>query len=136
VIGYTAVLLVLLSVLGYLFLSRSSVQATALRAPGTLYQEKPGNVISNLYTLKVINKTNKPMILQVKILEPAGGSLTLVGGDIAAPAGDIAQSAFFVDIPRARLTGEKTFVVIGLFAGSELMCKVSTAFLGPIPDEL
>ncbi len=129
-IGYTAVLVLLLALLGYLFLSRSSVDATVLRAPGTLYQEKPGEVISNLYTLKVINKTNRGMSLEARLLKPEG-TLTLVGGELAAPAGSVAQAPLFIDIPRARITDEKTSLVIGIYSKGELLQKVSTAFLGP-----
>jgi len=55
--GYTAVLGILTMVLiGMLFL-RNDVEATILRLPGQLYQKKENNVISNVYTYKVINKT-------------------------------------------------------------------------------
>ncbi|MGB0892308.1 MAG: cytochrome c oxidase accessory protein CcoG, partial [Flavobacteriaceae bacterium] len=57
--GYSAVLLILISIfIGMLFL-RNDVEATILRLPGQLYQHKENNIISNVYTFKIINKTNK-----------------------------------------------------------------------------
>ena len=57
--GYSAVLFILVGVLiGMLFL-RNDVEATILRLPGQLYQHKENNIISNVYTFKVINKTTK-----------------------------------------------------------------------------
>ena len=55
--GYSAILGILIAVLiGMLFL-RNDVEATILRLPGQLYQQKENNIISNVYTFKVVNKT-------------------------------------------------------------------------------
>ena len=53
--GYTAVLVILTGLLiGMLFL-RNDVEATILRLPGQLYETKENNVISNVFTYKLIN---------------------------------------------------------------------------------
>jgi len=57
--GYAAVLTVLMVVLvGMLFL-RNDLEATILRLPGQLYERKENNMISNVYTYKLINKTSR-----------------------------------------------------------------------------
>src|SRR5690606_247655 len=57
--GYSTVLGILTGVLiGMLFL-RSDVEAVVLRLPGQLYEMKDDNMISNVYTYKLINKTTK-----------------------------------------------------------------------------
>ena len=53
-IGYTVVLLLLIGLLAVLVLTRSNVELTILRTPGLLYQDQPGNKISNLYDVKII----------------------------------------------------------------------------------
>jgi polyferredoxin len=55
--GYTTILAILVGILiGLLFL-RNDVEANILRLPGQLFQHK-GENISNIYTYKIINKTN------------------------------------------------------------------------------
>ena len=69
-VAYSAVLLVLVLVLSGFLLSRKDVQATVMRAQGMLYQEQPDNKISNLYNIKLVNKTRKdiPVIIKVEDL--------------------------------------------------------------------
>ncbi len=57
--GYIAVLTILIGLLtGMLFL-RNDVEATVLRLPGQLFEHKENNIISNVFTYKLVNKTTK-----------------------------------------------------------------------------
>ena len=58
-VGYTVVLLALGVVLAFLLFTRSDVQATLLRAQGALFQKMPDGRYSNLYTVRVVNKTSR-----------------------------------------------------------------------------
>jgi len=64
VIGYTTVLLVLLTTLTVLFAQRKDLDINILRTPGMLFQKQPDNKISNMYNLKVSNKTFTEMPLE------------------------------------------------------------------------
>ncbi|MEE9465999.1 MAG: cytochrome c oxidase accessory protein CcoG, partial [Candidatus Neomarinimicrobiota bacterium] len=97
--GYSAVLILLLGAIVGLVALRGDVETTVLRTPGLLYQEKPGNLISNLYTAKIVNKTTNMLPLELRLIEPSG-ILSLVGGAVTLPAGELAQLAFFIDIDR------------------------------------
>jgi hypothetical protein len=57
VIGYSVVLVFLLGVLTFLLATRTDVDVTILRTPGMFYQEQPDGRISNVYDVKVLNKT-------------------------------------------------------------------------------
>ena len=48
IIGYSAVLLILVSALAFTLISRKDTETTMLRTPGILYQVNPGGIISNL----------------------------------------------------------------------------------------
>src|SRR5690606_23762680 len=65
-VAYTAVLVALVAVFGWLIFSRSQVEGTLLRAKGSSYQLHPDGTVSNLYSLELINKTNTdiPFTLQ------------------------------------------------------------------------
>ena len=42
-----------------MLLLRNDVEATVLRLPGQLYEHKEGNIISNVFTYKLVNKTTE-----------------------------------------------------------------------------
>ena len=65
--AYTTVLLLLLALQGFLLVNRNQVEATVLRVPGMLYQEQPGNRISNLYNVQLLNKTTEPMNITLQL---------------------------------------------------------------------
>ena len=131
VIAYTAVLAVIIGVLVFLFVSRSEVETTILRAPGTLYLEPEAGTIRNLFTMKVVNKTKEELPIRLELIAPEG-TLEYVGGKAATvePA-SLAESAFFIDIAADRLTGIKTPIRIGVYSGDRLLEEVSTGFMGP-----
>ena len=133
VIAYSAVLTVLVGVIIYLFIARVDLQATMLRAPGSLFQEKGDDIISNLYTIKVINKSKEQRTIELRLLEPEG-TLTIVGGQaITLPNGGIVEAAAFIDIERDELTGFSTPVKVGIYANGELKQTIRSTFSGPMP---
>jgi cytochrome c oxidase accessory protein FixG len=131
VIGYSSVLLVLLGVIVFLFFARSDIEATVLRAPGTLYQMQDEQSVRNLFTLRVVNKTKDNLDIRLELSE-RNGTLSVVGDkNILAAANGFAESAFFVDLPLSELDGIKTPITISLFSGDRLLERVETAFMGP-----
>lgn len=129
-VGYSAVLLLLGSVLFALLLMRSDVDVTMLRARGTLFQELPNGRISNLYLLKVTNKTNRDLPVSLRLEAPAG-TLTVAGGPIRLSAGKQFESSVIVELPRAALAGRKTPLDIGVYSDGKRIDDVSPEFLGP-----
>ncbi|WP_339652267.1 cytochrome c oxidase accessory protein CcoG, partial [uncultured Salegentibacter sp.] len=55
--GYSIVLGILTAVLVGMLFIRSEVEARILRLPGQLYERKADNVVSNVFTYKLVNKT-------------------------------------------------------------------------------
>ncbi len=131
VIAYSVVLAVIIGVLGYLFASRSDVDATVLRAPGSLYLTPASGTIRNQYTIRVVNKTREALPIRLELLEPAGTIELVGGGAVEAEPGALAESSFFIDIAESGLTGMKTDVRIGVYSGDRLLEEVHTNFMGP-----
>ena len=52
--------------------TRADVEATVLRAPGSLFQQMPDGHFSNLYTVRVVNKTSREMPVELRLENPAG----------------------------------------------------------------
>ncbi|MCC9137368.1 cytochrome c oxidase accessory protein CcoG [Pontibacter silvestris] len=130
VMGYTAVLAVLLTALTTLLLTRDEAEATILRTPGQLYQTTAQGNIRNLYNISLINKTNHQMPLTLKLLEKQG-NITVVGNELKLPAQGIVEGVFFMEIPKSQLSGMNSKVEIGVYSGDELITTQKTKFLGP-----
>jgi len=131
IIAYSSVLAILIGILALLLATRQDVDATVLRTPGMLYQEQPGERISNLYTIRLLNKSHQDMHVALK-LESGTGTIQLVGKPIVVPKGSKAETAFFIFLPKKDIKDRKTELTIGLYSGSEKLETISTTFLGPL----
>ncbi len=130
VMGYTAVLVILMTALTTLLLTRDEAEATILRTPGQLYQKTEQGHIKNLYNISVINKTNHNMPLTLKLMDKQG-TIKVVGSELVLPAQGIVEGVFFAEIPKEQLKGMNSEVQIGVFFGDELITTQDTKFLAP-----
>ncbi len=130
--GYVAVLVILIGVLtGMLFL-RSDVEANILRLPGQLYEHKADNIISNVFTYKLLNKTTRNIEkIHFKLKSPKGTIHTVKQGEITVPAQDLAEGTLFIEINNSALSGDKNRAVIEVYSGDDLIETTSVTFLGP-----
>lgn len=129
--GYAAVLTILIGVLiGMLFL-RTEVEATVLRLPGQLFEHK-GDMISNVYTYKILNKTNMDYNEVTFQLVAPEGKIILVGKDkIQVPAQKLAKGTLFVEIHPKFLEGDKTKIWLEVWNGDQKIETTTTNFMGP-----
>lgn len=131
IIGYSVVLTILLGALITLLLMRTDTETTVLRTPGMLYQKLEGNRISNLYNVKVVNKTFREIPVRVEVVEPRG-TLKWVGRGITLlPEQDIAEGEFFIELDRASIISAKTIIKLHVVAGDQILEEVETSFIGP-----
>jgi cytochrome c oxidase accessory protein FixG len=130
--GYTAVLGILFFVfIGMLFL-RNDVETTILRLPGQLFQHK-GDNISNVYTYKVVNKTNDNFDNVHFELVSHKGTIQMVGKNkITVKKDQIGKGTLFIEINQALLDGDKTKLKINIYNDGQLIDTEVTNFLGPI----
>lgn len=133
IIGYTAVLFVLIGVLGFMLGGREDVETTILRTPGTMYQTTAKGNFTNLYNVQVVNKTTTDMPIELRVLSPEGATIRPIGQEgLVAKGQDMAKGVFFMEMPASLVKGAKTKVVIGIYSGGVEVDKVKTNFLGPI----
>ncbi|HLW33637.1 MAG TPA: cytochrome c oxidase accessory protein CcoG [Aequorivita sp.] len=130
--GYTAVLVILIGMLSGLLFLRSDVEANILRLPGQLYEHKDDNIISNVFTYKLFNKTTKDIQnLNFKLKSPKGTIHTVKQGEITVPAQGLAEGTLFIEINNAALSGDKNRAVIEVYSGDQIIETTSVTFLGP-----
>ena len=131
---YSITLVALAGILGFLLATREDVAATIMRTPGMLYQERGTDSVSNLYNIKVSNKTIDDIPLQLK-LEGSNGQVQIVGGNIVNVKKEGQGSgSFFVVLPAKSITNRKTEIRIGLYGNGKQIDEIKTNFLGPVAD--
>jgi cytochrome c oxidase accessory protein FixG len=129
--GYCVVLFVLTLILGLMLFKRADVEATVLRAPGSMFQQMPDGHFSNLYTVRVVNKTSREMPVELRLENPAG-SLTVMGeGRIVVAAQKLSESSVLIELDPAAMKSGTTPLVIGVYSGGRKIETLKTAFIGP-----
>lgn len=130
--AYTAVLLVLIGVETVLLTTRSDYDATILRAKGMLYQEQPNDQLSNLFTIKLVNKTRENLPVELKVENFKDYKIQLIGKDIQVKAEGITMGEFFVFLNKKDIVERKVKLEIGVYSHGKKIKTVKTNFLGPI----
>lgn len=132
IIGYSAVLVLLIGILVVSLGSRSDVETTMNRTRGTLYQQTDDNHISNLYTLQIVNKTINDYPLTLKLAD-SSGRIKMVGTDqVVLKRQGIYDGALFIEIPKDQLSGMKNKITVEVWSGDKLLDTEQITFLGPM----
>ncbi len=133
VIGYSIVLLGLISLLSFTLFTRSDVETNVFKVSGTLYQRSDDGFITNLYNVEFVNKTFEDLPLEIKVESPVGASLVKADGKaITAPAEGLLKVIYFIKIPAATITTAKTVVILGVYSDGRLLEKIKVKFIGPV----
>ena len=128
--GYSTLLVLLVVFLAYLLISRKDVDATVLRTPGQIFQTQTDGRISNLFNLKLANKTRNNIPITLK-LENMKGEINVVGNNLTVPAESYFQSPFFVKVEKNQISKRKTKLLIGVYEGNKKIETAETTFIGP-----
>ncbi|MBK8501217.1 MAG: cytochrome c oxidase accessory protein CcoG [Saprospiraceae bacterium] len=132
VMAYIGVLIALLVLQGFLFTTRSEVEAVILRTPGMLFQKVDDSHISNLYNYQIINKTTEDIGgIEFRLFDPRG-VIKVVGQVPVAGKQAIAEGAFFIEMETDKLESRKTKLKIEVYSNGQKIDEASTNFLGPV----
>ena len=112
---------------------RNEVEARVLRLPGTLYEKKENNRISNVFTYKLINKTSREIEDVSFRLRKVEGEIKLVSatGELSVPEQGLAEGTLFIEVPQNQLKGDKNKFIIEVWSGEEMIETTTINFLGP-----
>lgn len=129
--AYTVLLVILVVFMSVLVATRKTVDTYISRVKGQLYQEVPPDKISNLFDVKIINKSNDSFPISLK-LENMSGDIKLVGAEqLLLKKEALNEYEFFLEIPKQLITSRSTNIKIGVYKGDEKIQTVKTKFLGP-----
>jgi cytochrome c oxidase accessory protein FixG len=131
---YSTILVVILSVLSYLLITRSDFSINILRTPGLLYQAQPDDKFSNIYDLNIINKTfnSAPIDLKLKNVE---GEIKILGGGLNLKPQEKHDSKFLLILPKTAIIKMNTPITISVYSNNKLLKEVTTSFLGPAAEK-
>ena len=129
--SYSAILSLLIALLVFLMVSRTDLDATLMRTAGMTYTSLPDGRISNLYNLKLANKTHEDIPVSLK-LENIPGEIQLI--DNPHPVikkEDYITLQFFVKLNRKDVTNWETPIIIGLYDSTGKIKTITAKFIGP-----
>ncbi len=129
--GYTSVLVILIGVLIGLLFIRTDVEATILRLPGQLFQHK-GDKISNIYTFRIINKTNTDFDdIHFKLHDKLGIIKVVGKNDFKVLKQGMAEGTLFIEIDQYLLNSDRTKIKIDVYNNNNKIESTTTNFLSP-----
>jgi len=89
--------------------------------------------LSNLYPVKVVNKTSRENPIELKLEHPPG-DLMVMGGNIVVPPQQLVQNSVLVELSPAMVQRGHVDLAIGVFSGDKRLATIKTGFLGPRPS--
>lgn len=135
-IAYSALLVVLMSVLTYLLVNRKDVDITILRTPGITFQKLQNGTVSNMYNFELINKTFTSQQVRLKIMSPNNAEIKMVDGtsvsNITLDEGGIVKGTFFVIMSQEDIKSNNTKIEFEILSNGKLMELIQTNFVGPV----
>lgn len=129
--AYSAVLVVLIIVLGITVSKRSSVDVSIIRMPGTMYQQTDSLHITNIYNVKIINKTNHQKKIKIKLIDLPEGELQFTSDLTTLIADKASESVLVIKIPLTSLRSRTTDLKIGTYENNKLITVNKINFIGP-----
>lgn len=127
---YSAILLLLITLMSFMLLTRKEVGVNISRVGGQLYQEVGKDSLSNLYTITLNNKTLKLLNLDLKV-ENAPATIKIIGGQqLQAHPAQQSKSTLFVVLPLTSITKRETVLQMGVYHDGKKMETVKISFLG------
>ncbi len=128
--AYSVVLLLLLAFFVFTFATRPAIETTILRTPGLLYQENGNNTISNVYNIKIVNKTHDEIPLQIRLLSHAG-EIKMAGNKMKIEDQSMFESTFVLYINKSELKSDNTKVEFGIYGNDKLIETYKATFVSP-----
>ncbi len=127
--SYTAVLGILMVLLTILIITRTTFDATIMRVPGQSIQENADGTISNLYRIKVTNKSNKALPYHLVASDPQI-KIERIGIPLDSLKGrQLTEETFFIKVLPANIHKRKMKYEIKLMSGNKVMETKTATFI-------
>jgi cytochrome c oxidase accessory protein FixG len=130
--AYSGVLVVLMVLLGILIVTRTTFDATILRVPGQGMQENKDGTISNLFRIKVTNKSNRDLPYRLLATDP-DVQIERIGQTLDTLRGrQLAEETFFIKVDSNKIKNRKEEYEIKLLSGDKLITTKKAIFISDL----
>ena len=131
---YGALLMVLVAALVSSMALRTPIILDVIRDRNSLYRELPGDLIENIYTIKIINQSNDSRVFKLSVEGVAGIHLDGVSDDVLVDGGGVLSLPVRVRLQRANARGimKIDFIAEAMDDSGDMRVEDSR-FLGPSP---
>jgi cytochrome c oxidase accessory protein FixG len=129
VLSYAGVWVAITALFLYFFFTRPLTEVLILRQPGSLAQKQANGDTLNFYLLQIVNKQAYDVPVELKLLAPGKGAITLVGEFASVPSITEKTGRFFLTLPKEEVAGGDLNVKFGVFSNGKLLKEVETHFL-------
>ncbi|MBN8546216.1 MAG: cytochrome c oxidase accessory protein CcoG [Ignavibacteria bacterium] len=130
---YSAILVILISIISVLMANRKDVEVNILRTPGMLFQEQPNNKISNIYNFHVINKTFYDMNIELKV-KGIPATIKILGSEPKVKQLEVYEGRFMLVVDQKDLKAVNTKIDIAVIENGREIETIKTSFLGKVND--
>ncbi|KAA3661833.1 MAG: cytochrome c oxidase accessory protein CcoG [Calditrichaeota bacterium] len=130
VMGYTAVLMLIIMIFSGVLMTRKDVETTVLRTPGILYNQTADGGFSNVYNFKIVNKTFEEIPVRFTIKD-MDANIRLNQDDLIVPKSELYSSTMVIELPQSELHEGRNQITIQVWRGEELIEEVDTTFQAP-----
>ncbi|HHY84184.1 MAG TPA: cytochrome c oxidase accessory protein CcoG [Verrucomicrobia bacterium] len=128
---YSVIIVALIAIEAFLVFTRSDVQTTLLRAPGSLYQQMPDGRFSNLYTIRIGNKTGRDMPVELRLEQPEGELRVMGLEKIVVPPGKQVETSVLIQLDGGVMAPGRTPLVVGVYSEGRKLQTLKSTFVGP-----
>jgi len=94
----------------------------------------PDGHFSNLYTVKVLNKTHREMPIELKLESPPGDLFVMGQENIVVPPERLAETSVLIELDRSTMKSGTTPLVVGVYSNGRKVQTLKTGFIGPRKD--
>jgi cytochrome c oxidase accessory protein FixG len=129
--AYSALLVLLLGVWGYLIMSRTNFDATILKQRGSTYKKTEDGRLINIYEINLINKTKNSYEIKLE-LDGAEGEVELAQSPLILGPEEGKIERFIIKLDSKQLQrGQKRFHIV-VYGNGEPIIRKKTSFVGPL----
>ena len=136
VAAYSVVLVTLITILSFLLITRSDINASFHRVPGMIAQKTQDGYIRNFYNLQVINKTFEKIDLTLQMENFPNSKITLVGSEkMQLEENGRFEGTIIILIPEKEVMPGKNTLVLGVYKDGVKIEEMETNFVGALPGK-
>lgn len=129
--GYSAVLILLITTFSILLINRKDINVNILRTPGMFFQEMPGDKIANIYDVKIYNKTFDEKNIRF-LSSDESYIVNILSGDSKILPMNHQDIKLIITKDKNKINSSSEKLAISVLSEGEKIDEVTTTFMAPI----